>query len=70
MSNNKSNKISIYIYILLTIAGCVLACSSIISNDYIKLIIVMGTLCVGLYGIMKGLSTPSHNTEDEALEKK
>ena len=54
----KSNKARVYIYVLLTIAGCVLACSSIISNDYIKLMIVIGTLCVGLYGILKGLSTP------------
>ena len=27
----------------LTIAGCVFACSSIIPNDYIKLVVVMGT---------------------------
>ena len=69
MPKNKTSKISIYIYILLTIAGCVLACSSLIANDYIKLVIVMGTLCVGLYGIMRGLSTPSSDAENEALEK-
>ena len=55
MTTNKSGKIRIYLYVLLTIAGCVFACSSIIPNDYIKLVVVMGTLCVGLYGIMKGL---------------
>ena len=52
MTTNKSGKIRIYLYVLLTIAGCVFACSSIIPNDYIKLVVVMGTLCVGLYGIM------------------
>ena len=57
MTTNKSGKIRIYLYVLLTIAGCVFACSSIIPNDYIKLVVVMGTLCVGLYGIMKGLSS-------------
>ena len=69
MTKNKSSKISNYLYILLTIAGCVLACSSIISNDYIKLVIVMGTLFVGLYGLMKGLSKPSTETENKVLEK-
>ena len=49
MTTNKSGKIRIYLYVLLTIAGCVFACSSIIPNDYIKLVVVMGTLCVGLY---------------------
>ena len=47
MTTNKSGKIRIYLYVLLTIAGCVFACSSIIPNDYIKLVVVMGTLCVG-----------------------
>lgn len=64
MSKNKSAKTRIYIYVLLTIAGCVLACSTIIPNDYLKLIIVMGTLCIGLYGIMKGLSHPASKTEE------
>ena len=54
MTTNKSGKIRIYLYVLLTIAGCVFACSSIIPNDYIKLVVVMGTLCVGLYGIIHG----------------
>ena len=65
MATNKSNKAATYIYVLLTIAGCVLACSSIIPNDYVKLVVVMATLCFGLYGIMKSLSTPS---EEDALE--
>lgn len=70
MSSNKSGKIRIYLYVLVTIAGCVLACSSIIPNDYIKLVVVMGTLFVGLYGIMKGLSNSGLSSEEEALEKK
>lgn len=57
--STKKNKLGIYIYIFITIVGCILACSSIITNDYVKLIVVMGALCIGLYGIMKGLSTPS-----------
>lgn len=63
MSKNKSGKTRVYIYILLIIAGCVLACSTIIPNDYLKLIIVMGTLCIGLYGIMKSLSHPADTEE-------
>ncbi|MDO4756783.1 MAG: hypothetical protein Q4A54_10580 [Parabacteroides sp.] len=62
MSTNK-NKISIYIYIIATIISCVLACSSIIPNDYIKLVVVMATLGFGLFGIMKSLSTPPSTDE-------
>ncbi len=57
MSKKNSGKVRIYLYVLLTIAGCVLACSSVITNDYLKLAIVMVALCVGLFGIMKGLSS-------------
>ena len=64
MATNKSGKIRIYLYVLLTFA-----CSSIIPNDYIKLVVVMGTLCVGLYGIMKGLSSTGTSSEEEVLEK-
>ena len=53
--STKKNKFSIYIYVVITIIGCVLACSSIVPNDYLKLVVVMGALGVGLYGIMKGL---------------
>ncbi|MDH6357013.1 hypothetical protein [Parabacteroides sp. PF5-9] len=59
MAKNKAGKTRIYLYVLLTIAGCILACSSIITNDYLKLLVVMLTLCGGLFGIMKGLSNPS-----------
>lgn len=61
----KKSKSRIYLYLIITIIGCVLACSSIIPNDYVKLVIVMGALCVGLYGIMKGLSNPE--TSEEAV---
>lgn len=64
MSKNKSGKMRVYIYILLIIAGCVLACTTIIPNDYLKLILVMGTLCIGLYGIMKSLSHPASDAEE------
>jgi uncharacterized MnhB-related membrane protein len=50
--STKKNKFSIYIYVVITIIGCVLACSSIVPNDYLKLVVVMGALGVGLYGIM------------------
>ncbi|HIX87006.1 MAG TPA: hypothetical protein H9848_10450 [Candidatus Parabacteroides intestinigallinarum] len=69
MATSKSNKVRIYLYVLLTIAGCVLACSSLIPNDYIKLVVVMGALFIGLYGIMKGLSQPQASTEEEIANK-
>lgn len=65
MSKKNSGKIRIYLFVLLTIAGCVLACSSIITNDYLKLIIVIAALCIGVVGIMKGLS----NTEETSTEE-
>jgi len=69
MSKKNSDKVRIYLYVLLTIAGCVLACSSIIPNDYLKLAIVMTTLCVGLFGIMKGLSNPKGSEEEPFVEE-
>ena len=65
MTTKKSHKYGIYLYVLLTIVGCVLACSNIISNDYLKLVVVMGAICFGLYGIMKGISTPSKTAEEQ-----
>lgn len=69
-TNNNSKKYATYLYILLTIVGCILACSTLIPNDYLKLVVVMVSLMVGLYGIMKGLSnsepeekTPTHSPE-------
>ena len=52
----KNKKMTIWFSIFVTIVGCVLACSSIIPNDYIKLLIVLLTLGGGIYGIMKSLS--------------
>ncbi|MCD7930064.1 MAG: hypothetical protein LUH15_01085 [Tannerellaceae bacterium] len=59
MASNKTKNLSTYLFIVLTVAGIVLACSSIITNDYMKLVIVMVTLAIGLFGIMKSLSNPS-----------
>ena len=64
-THKKSNKYSIYLYVLLTIVGCVLACSNIITNDYLKLVVVMGALIFGLFGIMKGLSTSTETAEEQ-----
>jgi len=61
--NNNSGKVRIYLYVLLTIVGCVVACSSLITNDYLKLVIVLVTLCIGLFGIMKGLSADTTTEE-------
>lgn len=66
--STKKSKSRMYLYIIITIIGCILACSSIIPNDYLKLVIVMGSLGFGLYGIMKSLSTP--NTEETAIDEK
>ena len=64
-THKKSHKYGIYLYVLLTIVGCVLACSNIITNDYLKLVVVVGTLGFGLYGIMKGLSHPTETAEEQ-----
>lgn len=69
MSTNKSNKTRIYLSVIVTIIGCVLACTSIIPNDYLKLLIVMCALGYGLFGIMKGLSN-SGATEEATVEDK
>ena len=64
-THKKSHKYGIYLYVLLTIVGCVLACSNIIPNDYLKLVVVMGALLFGLFGIMKGLSTSNETAEKQ-----
>lgn len=69
MSTNKSNKTRIYLSVIVTIIGCVLACSSIIPNDYLKLLVAMSALGYGLYGIMRGLSTLG-STEETAIDEK
>lgn len=63
MSSNKSNKSTVWLSVFITILGCVLACSSIIPNDYVKLVVVLGALGFGLYGIMKGLSNTVNSEE-------
>lgn len=68
--STKKNKLGIYLYVAITVIGCVLACSSIISNDYLKLMAVMTTLSVGMYGIMKGLSPTSSSSEEAAAPEK
>ena len=68
MSTKKSNKTRIYVSVIITVVGCVLACSSIIPNDYLKLLVVMGALGYGLYG-MKGLSNTG-SAEETAIEEK
>ena len=65
MTTKKSRNFGIYLYVLLTIVGCVLACSNIITNDYLKLVVVMGALLFGLFGIMKGLSTSNETAEKQ-----
>ena len=65
MTTKKSHNFGIYLYVLLTIVGCVLACSNIITNDYLKLVVVMGALLFGLFGIMKGLSTSNETVEKQ-----
>lgn len=51
-------------YVLLIVAGCVLACSTLIPNDYLKLTVVMSSLMIGLYGIMKTLSRTRRNQSE------
>ena len=69
MTKKKSGNVRVYLYILLTIDSCVLACSNIIPNNYVKLVVVMGTLGFGLFGIMKGLSTTTSEATVETPSK-
>lgn len=55
-----------FFYICLIVAGCILACSTLIPNDYLKLVVVMGSLMIGLYGIMKTLSRPRQSRTDNS----
>ncbi len=65
MSAKNSSKFKVYFFILLTILGCVLACTSLIPNDYLKLVVVMGSLLVGIYGISKSLGRAVTNDSEE-----
>ena len=68
--STKKSKSRMYLYIAITVVGCVLACSSIIPNDYLKLVVVMFSMGFGLYGIMRSLSTPSTTEETTAVDEK
>lgn len=68
MANGKS-KAGVYINIIVIIVGCVLACTNIIPNDYLKLIVVMVALFAGLYGIAKSLNSSKENEEQEEMNK-
>ena len=65
MSAKNSSKFKTYFFIILTILGCILACSSLIPNDYLKLVVVMGSLLVGIYGISKSLGRAVTNDSEE-----
>lgn len=65
MSAKNSSKFKVYFFILLTILGCVLACTSLIPNDYLKLVVVMSSLLVGIYGISKSLGRAVTNDSEE-----
>ena len=65
MSAKNSSKFKTYFFIILTILGCILACSSLIPNDYLKLVVVMGSLLVGIYGISKSLGHAVTNDSEE-----
>jgi uncharacterized membrane protein HdeD (DUF308 family) len=64
MESKQKNRLLKILYILLIVAGCVLACSTIISNDYLKVAIVLVTICTGLFGIMKSLGGSSEENKD------
>ncbi len=64
----KSNKAQMWFSIVLILVGCVLACSSIIPNDYLKLVVVLVALGYGLYGIMKTLSSSEEEEEEVAAK--
>jgi hypothetical protein len=65
MATNKK-KLPMIVYLAIIALGCVFAFSSLIANEYLKLFIVLLTLAVGLYGVMKGLSSnPKSTTEVE-----
>ena len=62
MAKNKK-RMPMMAYVAIILAGCVFAFSNIITNDYLKLFVVIFVLAVGLYGVMKTLS---NNPESES----
>ncbi|MDR2469266.1 MAG: hypothetical protein LBD27_02140 [Tannerella sp.] len=64
MEAKQKNRCKKIAYLLCIIAGCVSACTSIIPNDYLKITIVLVTLCVGIFGIMKLVGNSPETDED------
>ena len=62
----KNKKYNLWFSLFLIIAGSVFAFSSLITNEYLKLVVVFATWVYGFYGIMKSLSNPSE--EDVACD--
>ncbi|MDR2469510.1 MAG: hypothetical protein LBD27_03405 [Tannerella sp.] len=65
MEEKQKNRFKKMAYLLLIVAGCVLACSTIIPNDYLKIAVVLVTLCVGIFGIMKQLGNSPETKDDK-----
>ena len=66
MATNNSSKFKTYFYVALTILGFILACSSVIPNVYLKLVVVMASLIIGIYGISKSLSKSESKESSES----
>jgi len=62
------NKVKLYIYLILTLAGLIIACSSIIPNVYVKLIVALVAMGYGLYGVMKVLGSNGEKKDDANQE--
>ncbi|MDR1745689.1 MAG: hypothetical protein LBR49_00220 [Tannerella sp.] len=63
MNIKQKNKLKNSLCILFIIIGCVLACSTIIPNEYLKLAIVMVCLLGGLFGVFISFNDPE-NTDN------
>jgi hypothetical protein len=64
MDTKKRKKLDLTVNILLIAAGCILACSTLIPNDYVKLLVVLACLCAGLYRILKAMGQSEDTEED------
>ncbi len=65
-----SKKSQIWLSAIIAIIGCVVACSSIIPNEYLKLVIAMGAIGYGLFGFMKALGSSGSTEETNTTEDK
>lgn len=63
-TNNSSKRYKIAFYALLTVLGCVVACTRIIPDDFIKFMIVIIALLVGVYGLIKYVGKPQDKDSD------